>query len=102
MKIIDLIDRQPTATTFAHDLLTGFVCNGFGKKDRVDFHENAPSNSARRKSCAPAGPVNDKETGSLTALTANVNRKKGQHNRSLEINSAILATDSVLFGSENS
>jgi hypothetical protein len=35
----DLIDREFTATAFAHDSLAGVVCDGFGKKDGVKFHE---------------------------------------------------------------
>ena len=34
----DLTDREFTATALAHDLLAGFVCDGFGKEDRVKFH----------------------------------------------------------------
>lgn len=34
----DLVHRQPTATTLAHDLLASLVRNGFGKQDWICFH----------------------------------------------------------------
>ena len=34
----DLVDRLPTTTTLAHDLLASFIGDRFGKKDRISFH----------------------------------------------------------------
>ena len=34
----DLVDRERTATADVHDLLAGFVRDGFGEEDRVKFH----------------------------------------------------------------
>jgi hypothetical protein len=57
----------------------------------------APANSARKNSCVPIGPIKDKETGSLFETTARVNFKNGQHNRSFEMNSAILEINPASF-----
>jgi len=34
----DLVDREPATATRAHDLLAGFIGDGFGEEDRVEFH----------------------------------------------------------------
>ncbi len=35
----DVADREFAATAGAHNALTGFVGDGFGKEDRVEFHK---------------------------------------------------------------
>src|SRR5215211_6020417 len=88
-------DGNPTTAALAHDLLTSFIGNRFGEKDRTGFHRKAPLNSARRNSWVPMGPVNSNEIGSPFEFTFKVNFKNAQHKRSLEINSAILVINSV-------